>query len=463
MVIMAIPSLMFAALLAINLFLEKKPIGHFLQQRLMWLVLPIIFINGCCYVFLLPYWSPIDEQSHFAYIQHLNDKKEIPLLTDSVSEDVVAIAYKTYPGKPPLSPLEIGLGGTNYEAFQPPLYYAASVPIYKLGGSNFINKIYLLRLWGIFQLAIVVFLTHKIFDNISSIFPVNTVFFKLSALAAVGMTPEMIERASNISNSVFPLIFVALALWWLSRFVCDSHDAVVTDAVILGIFTGLAYLSRFFSFLLFPIVLLFYAFKKNNLIINSMLFLFIALLIITPWLIFNQIHYQAFTANEQAKLSQINNVNPTGYDFDWNSAREYSGDFITGIWAGVSQPLARILITIMNLVWLAGMILGLSAAVFNLYFRRQMKKNAVCFIAGTFIVANFFTLLYGFLVSDWPMLLGRYMHSAIFAIAFFFAYGLFWINRIKLGNLMPLVVFFLSVVPLFINYDYLILLFTGVS
>jgi len=180
-------------------------------------------------------------------------------------------------------------------------------------------------------------------------------------------------------------------------------------------------------------------------------------------LIFNQIHYQAFTANEQAKISQINNVNPTGYDFDWNSAREYSGDFITGIWAGVSQPLARVLITSMNLAWLTGMVLGLSAAIFNLYFRRQMKKNAVCFIAGTFIFANFFTLLYGFLVSDWPMLLGRYMHTAIFAIAFFFAYGLFWINRIKIGKLIPFFVFLLAVAPVVINYDYLILLFTEVK
>jgi len=56
------------------------------------------------------------------------------------------------------------------------------------------------------------------------------------------------------------------------------------------------------------------------------------------------------------------------------------------------------------------------------------------------------------------MLLGRYMHTAIFAIGLFFAYGLFLINRIKLKPLIPILVFFLGIVPTIVNLDYMILL-----
>jgi len=125
------PSVIAVVVLAV-LFFSRKKSGVFLlvKKYLFPLAIAIFFTNGLVYLYGMPYWNPIDEGSHFAYIDFLAKEKRLPLLSDRPAEEVLAIAERVYPDKPKIKPEDAGLAGYLYEAFQPPLYYLTALPFY---------------------------------------------------------------------------------------------------------------------------------------------------------------------------------------------------------------------------------------------------------------------------------------------------------------------------------------------
>jgi hypothetical protein len=435
-----IPSFLLFVLLTLSWFENGQP-AQFIRNNLMWLILPIIFLNGAIYALLMPYWSPIDEQEHFAYIEQISETKSLPLLTDLVSNQVMALRSKTYPGQPQVLPAQAGFVGQQYEAFQPPLYYVASVAVYRLAGSNFINKLFLLRIWGVAQLLIVVFLAHRIFANICGIFSRKRLFLEVVGLSLIGMTPSMIGLSATIGNNVFTIIFVGGILLWLSHSFRENRTPRLADALVLGTLTAAAVLSRFLLIVVIPLVLIYFLWKRKNIIANSVMFVMVVALLMAPWLYFNHEHYGSFTANGQAKLSQMPIINPNANSIGYNYIRTNVKQAVDDVWIlppgeinwSVFRSFNRIssdLSSALDLIWLSGMVVS-GIAVLAAGGKRNGRLKVVIQVSLVTVVANFIFLAVASIVTDWPILLGRYMQPAIFGIAFFFMYLLYRGARIR--------------------------------
>ncbi len=467
-IVIFIPVLLYAIILLFSLFLnDKNSIGAFIQKKALFLSLILVAANGLLYVFLSPYWSPVDEQAHFAFIETISAQKKIPLLTDYVSNDVVSLMEKTHGGNAKLTSQQVGLAGTQYEALQPPLYYLVSIPFYQLGGSGLVDRIYALRLWGLLQLLIIVFLSYKIFTNVKFLFPAKSAFFALSAICVIGMTPAMVTRAVTVGNNIFPIIFLALAVWWASRFLESKKSIGKGDAVILGLLTGLAVLSRFLMIVLIPLGLLLFLVKREKILTNSLIYVAIILFLLTPWLIFNESHYGSLTANNQARkiqapaLNTMSGLSHYGLAYVRDNFRQMLGQiwipeeaFSRAFRAGqMLKGLARL----MNVIWLGSLFFAGLSVIYLKSKRKIANKHYLTILsAAIFIIVNFLFLVAATLYGDWPILLGRYMHAVLIMIAFFFSLAVYQISQLKTRFVALPMALVLAYIPLLVNLAYLI-------
>src|SRR5437667_10646243 len=83
--------------------------------------LAVIFSVGLlcrlAFVFLTPIFYAPDEHSHFNYVRHLSEHGTFPVQTTKMGDPA-----------------------NEWEYFQPPLYYAALVPVYRAAQALFHNQ-----------------------------------------------------------------------------------------------------------------------------------------------------------------------------------------------------------------------------------------------------------------------------------------------------------------------------------
>ena len=98
----------------------------------MWLaaLLAATFAGNIAWTLEQPIWSPRDEIAHFDYVEKLSVGR-LPLPDEPISDSTFAMCLEfswarpaDFDGTRP----SMGLAGTSYEAWQPPLYYALLTP-----------------------------------------------------------------------------------------------------------------------------------------------------------------------------------------------------------------------------------------------------------------------------------------------------------------------------------------------
>lgn len=114
-------------------------------------VKPTIVFVSCVLVFLglvtvarTHVWSPGDERAHYSVIQTWAEESRPPRITELISPQALAISENTWPEPSRTDPRTLGIGGRNYEAFQPPLYYLLAVPVFRIA-ADYRDKIFVLR------------------------------------------------------------------------------------------------------------------------------------------------------------------------------------------------------------------------------------------------------------------------------------------------------------------------------
>lgn len=98
----------------------------------MWLaaLLAATFALNFAWTLQQPLWSPRDEIAHFDYIAKLSAGR-LPLPDEPISDETFAMCLEftwTKPANFDGTRQTMGLAGTSYEAWQPPLYYALLTP-----------------------------------------------------------------------------------------------------------------------------------------------------------------------------------------------------------------------------------------------------------------------------------------------------------------------------------------------
>ncbi len=446
---------------------ENNCFIKFIKKYIIWILIVLALFNGIYYTFLFPYWSPVDEGSHFAYIQFLDREKRLPLLSDYSTPEVLALGDHIYPNPPVVPPEQAGLAGSLYEAFQPPLYYVMSLPFYWLGGPNFVHKIYILRLWGLLQLLALMFIAYKTLENLKSLFPKKSYLFSAAGAIIVGLTPTAVLRATTIGNSTLPIIFCSLVFWWMSTFVAKKKKPKVIDAVLFGVFTGLAILSRITVLFLPPLVLLFLFFFIKNwklFFINAIVYTVTFILITYPWLVFNKNYYGTYTSNEQAKQLQMGVVNPNNVTFGIRYVKKEFSNFLIKIWGPEEMnwlafkgrnPYFRELAGYLNYTWFLGGLILFLLGIYRFLKKKQYLYILLFIISSAGIIGATLQQVAGSIIGNWPVMQGRYLHPVIVLIALFFAVIMYMIYTLRLKYIGWVLASALISVPLILNVEYI--------
>jgi hypothetical protein len=259
------------------------------------------------------YWSIIDEEAHFSYVQDIAQHGALPVLGKTeTSLQGLAIEQGIYPKPTTINPKTDGLGGLSYEAFQPPLYYISAVPAFDLTG-NYRDKIYAIRLYGVLLLMVSVLLIARLCRVVLKErwligWAVTLVFFIL---------PGVIVRFATISY--LPLV-VPLAILFTTELWIAWHRHSRARLMVAGALAGLCVLTELEMVVLLPVFALVVAaeaYRARSVRRMAPLAVAVAIpiVIMAPWFLFNEAHYHALTAGHLAIKEQTAIINPTHQHF----------------------------------------------------------------------------------------------------------------------------------------------------
>lgn len=463
-VLFYVPTFLLFVIIFVLIFLKNQnKFKILIQKKLIWILLVLCFINGTGYIFKMPL-SPIDEINHFAYIQFLVEEKKLPHIKDLMSKESLAIATGTYPRPPMQNGKEISTQGFHiYEAFQPPLYYLLSTPIYQLGGMNFNHKLKLIRFWGLIQLLAVVFLTYKICQKIKlNNFSANSLLH-LVAILIVGFTPTMVVRATTGGNAILPIIFICLVILKILNSLNENKKIKLKDVGLIAVYSAGAVLSRFTAIFILPLILLFIIIQRKKILLNSAVFAIIFSILLLPWISFNYSKYHSLTPNKAAQ--EFQRAFAPGFlpHYDLEYVKKQLSSFFLLIYVPEEYnlqvqkyfdpyffPIAKHI----NFFSLLGLTTFITLIFSNLKKSRQYQDFFVYSLLIFFVITNILMLIVGTLSADWPLMQGRYLHTTLPLVAVFFAFFLILVQEIKYKFLRNAFSFVVILLPLLLNLEY---------
>ncbi len=434
----------------------RRPDAVFRQRRktrqilvALWLAL---LAETVAFAFIQPVWSRVDEAQHFDYIQSLAQKRSLPVEGKSfISPTVVNISIQTQQwGWAPagtmstpavLDPsrwltIPAGLDSRNqdkwvqrnlwyfnYEAMQPPLYYAINAPLYAALPADPFIKLYGMRLLAALMASAMLPLTYL---TAREAFP-DSRLVMLGAPVVMLLTQGYALNMSQVSNDALAVPMGAAALLLLLRMVGRGltwKRSVTTGAVI-----GAALLAKLTSLFLLPVaavaLVLVVIYKREPVrraLIHGAIILAPVALMVAPWMVCNIFLYgdptgasaarplmSAFFASPLVSLQtlRLNELLPTY----WFGEPVFPFAFWTNAWVVVLPAMV---------VAGAGLLFYLAQG------RRSQVKDVqvrVMFLLVAFFVGVASNLLmpFGSGIGGVP---GRYLYPLLPAAAFLLMFGI---------------------------------------
>jgi 4-amino-4-deoxy-L-arabinose transferase-like glycosyltransferase len=260
---------------------------HFSLRVLVAIQLAAIVVLGGVTAFRFHIWADVDERAHYANVQAIAEGGRYPRQPDLVSADVQAITDGTYPRPSPNDPRSQGLAGRSYEAVQPPLYYLLAAPAF-LAPVDYRHKVLVLRLFDLALLVATLALAGALCREVLG----SRWRAGYTAVLATMLWPGVLVRMITISNDVLALpagllvALLAMRAWkrqspeWLLWAGVSLGAALLTKATLVFMIPVL--LATAISALRWRVA------WARAAAVGSIV---VALLIITPWLVANEVRY----------------------------------------------------------------------------------------------------------------------------------------------------------------------------
>jgi len=313
-----------------------------------WLLPAIVLVYlilGTLYAVYTPAWQAPDEPAHYNYIQYLAQQHRFPILKpgDYPAEYLEEIKTAHFPPEMSIDPI-------RYEFHQPPLYYLLAVPVYRLSSGALLP----LRLLSVVMGALLLLVIHWI---VQALVPQRP-GLALGAAAFAAFLPMHLAMTASANNDTLAELLLATLLLLSIRYLKlgDSPAEQREDSrllVLLGVTTGLAFVTKSGIYISLPLVLLAIALKQFWLAGTSLarglkaggIYLLPALALGLPWWLRNVAQYGnadflGLGRHEQVVAGQLrtaefvalHGVGPLLRDFFLTSFRSFWGQFG---WMGV--------------------------------------------------------------------------------------------------------------------------------
>jgi 4-amino-4-deoxy-L-arabinose transferase-like glycosyltransferase len=254
-----------------------------------------IFVLGAVTVGRFHIFAEVDERAHLAYVQEIADRGRIPWVGhDYVSWQELAIEQGTYPHPSGLNPRLLGLRGSSYEGWQPPLYYVLAAPAYLIP-SNYRDKILAVRAFDLLLLlaaiAVLALLARAVLGERWRI----PYCLALSTM----LWPGVLVRAITVSNAALelPLVLLYVLVVWNATARPRARSLLAVGGLLgLCIMTQLT-LVCVAVLLVVPLVALLRKRHDRRTFGAATLALALPVMLMAPWLALNESRYGALTAS----------------------------------------------------------------------------------------------------------------------------------------------------------------------
>ncbi len=316
--------------------------NFFKNNRLLIILLAVIFIKEILFIIVVPLWQNNDEIEHFAYTQFIVEEGKLPIprtgghldLTQSpelaaanllLESDRVSFAvfkknqiiHQDF--SDPSSPRDTGVAliglSRKYPnqdqlqspaAIYPPLYYLLeSVPYSIFRDDTIIARSYAMRLFNIALYLPVIVLSYLIALRVGA-----DTKLALATAALVGFLPRFTFTSAGINNDIFVILVSSLTIYLLLRY--WEHSLNWVQASWLGLVVGLGLLSKpqYLIFIIFLILLftqqLAISKKRILTVAKFLLVAAIAITIASGWLAFTLETRNSNPVHEVQSLLQLN-------------------------------------------------------------------------------------------------------------------------------------------------------------
>ncbi len=240
---------------------------------ILWLVL---LAQGMVFALIQPVWSRVDEAQHFDYVQDLADNGALPIEGQNfLSPEVVDISLRanqwgwrpagelstpaildprdwvTVPGDLDTHDsekwLRRNLWRFNYEAMQPPLYYAVNTPVYAALPSDPFIRLYGMRLLAALLASAMVPLTWL---TAREAFP-DSRLVVYGAPVAMLLAQGYALNMSQVTNDALAVPLAATAVWLLLRMA--GRGLTRRRSLVAGAVIGAALLTKLTTIFLLPV------------------------------------------------------------------------------------------------------------------------------------------------------------------------------------------------------------------
>jgi 4-amino-4-deoxy-L-arabinose transferase-like glycosyltransferase len=344
-------------------------------QRFLGLLLVIFLFKGILIALIFPAFSGHDEVMHYAYLKVLAEEGRVPIIPNleewreqrtqpsveqpafdhapaelyKYADNDPDLEYKTdfvlpdwFGGQSsPVWAIHIGSdyypSGWIYTANHPPLFYMLMTPVYWL-----VDNLELEQQMHLFRMATIPFgMLTVVFAylTVRTIFPRDR-FLAMTVPAFVAFQPQISYEASMLNNDILAIMFTSAVIWMLA--VGLRRRFPIRTCLWLGLFLGLAILSKSTSVITAPLIAIAMIFglhwrEWRQWLPKGALVASIAALIALPWVAFMITTYGDPTAlNRVSDLQYWNYGGGEGRSiwsmlsdkgFFWNRWNETWGDF----------------------------------------------------------------------------------------------------------------------------------------
>lgn len=370
-----------------------------------------------------------DEEAHFAYVRTLADEHRLPvLLRDHVPLNIRHLADSGYQKR-----FGRNYRPLSYEAFQPPLYYGLAAPVLALplSGRAQLTAVRLFDLVLLLGSALVLWLLA------GRAVPEHRQLGFAFGLAVL-LWPGVLVRAVTVSNAGLELLLALtfLYLLWRADTEDDGRFLLAAGAVLgLGLLTKLT-LVYLVALLVLVATRHVWRKRRGRSLAAAVATLALPLVLMAPWIAFNEHYFGSPTANRQARDEQIAGSYPHGYSYGLGQLKRDVPRLVEGVepeeWRTLpaDHPALGTAFDFLRAAFFGAPVLALLAAPRWL----RSREAGLLFFPWVLVLV---LLVLASLVANWSIILPRYTYSALPALGLFG--GLAW-QRISSNQRVPLLV-----------------------
>jgi 4-amino-4-deoxy-L-arabinose transferase-like glycosyltransferase len=221
--------------------------GERLQRWLLPTIVLLYLVLATLYAAVTPAWQAPDEPAHYNYVRTLAEGYRFPVLKPgdypaTYLEEIKAAHF----------PPEMSIAPIRYEFHQPPLYYLLAAPIYRLFGGALLP----LRLLSVGLGALLLLVIHRVVR----IAVPHRPFLAPATTAFVAFLPMHLTTTSAVNNDTLAELLLATILLLIVHYLrpADRPAEMLGEPrllFLLGITTGLGFLTKSYVYIALPLVL----------------------------------------------------------------------------------------------------------------------------------------------------------------------------------------------------------------